>query len=97
MTDAQLGEQGINGANLQAWATAAIAQFGSINVVLSIRIEKWQSGKSFDDLLAGTGTNESLEEFLEDQSGGDNYFAAVKGLPQSNNFGRWSTHVTAKR
>jgi hypothetical protein len=41
MTDAQLGEQGVDGANLQARTTASVAQFSGINVVLSIWIEKW--------------------------------------------------------
>jgi hypothetical protein len=41
MTDAQLGEQGVDGANLQARTRASVAQFSGINVVLSIWIEKW--------------------------------------------------------
>jgi hypothetical protein len=60
VTDAQLGEQGVNRSNLKAAATASVAQFGSINVVLSIWIEKRQSGKSINDILAGTGSGESL-------------------------------------
>ena len=94
--DAQLGEQSVNSANLQAEAAAPVAQFGSFNVVLSFWIEKGQSGKPFDDILAGAWPAESLQEFLEDQPSGDNCLAALKGPSQGNDFGRGRSRITAK-
>ena len=85
--DAQLGEQRVDRANLQARATASVAQFGSINVVLPVWRQEWQSGKSFYDILAGTGSGESLQQFLKDQPGGNNRLAALQGMPQGNDFG----------
>ena len=95
--DAQLGKQGVNSAYLQAGATASVAQIGSFNVVLSLRIEKRQSCKPLDDILAGARSGESLQEFLENQASGDNGFAPLKGLPQGNDFDNRRSCVTAKR
>jgi hypothetical protein len=94
--DAQLGKQGVNSAYLQAGATASVAQIGSFNVVLPLWIEKRQSCKPFDDILAGAWSDESLQEFLKNQASGDNRFAALKGLPQSNDFDNRRSSVTAK-
>ena len=95
--DAQLGKQGVKSAYLQAGATASVAQIGSFNVVWSLWIEKRQSRKPFDDILAGAWSGESLQEFLENQASGDNRFAALKGLPQGNDFDNRKSCVPAKR
>ena len=95
--DAQLGEQGVDSANLQAGAAASVTQFGSFNVVLSLWIEKGQGGKPFNDILAGSWSGESLEELLEHQTSGDNRFAALKGPPQGNDFAGRRSRITAKR
>ena len=43
VTNAELREQGVDGANLHTGATAAIAQFRGVNVILPVRgdIVRW--------------------------------------------------------
>ena len=48
MTDTKLGEQGIYSTDLYSGTAALVAQFGRSDVILAIRIEKWQRAKAIN-------------------------------------------------
>ena len=82
MTDAELCEQGVDGADLHAGATASIAQFRGIDVILPVWSEERQGREPADDVVARTWAGKPLQQFLQDQPRGDDGFAALKGVAQ---------------
>ena len=87
VADTKLREQGVYGADLNARATALVAQFGGPDVVLPIWIEKWQRTKSSDFFLARARPGESLQQFLQNQAGGDDGVAVFERLAQRKDLG----------
>jgi len=67
VTDAELREQGIDGADLHPGATAAVSQLRGVDVILPIRCEERQRCEPIDDVFACTRTGEALQQFLQDQ------------------------------
>lgn len=82
MTETELGEQGVDGANLHTRAPAAIAQFRGVDVILPVRSQQRQGREPLDDVFACTRAGESLQQFLQDQPRGHDGFAAFKGVAQ---------------
>ena len=68
MPKAELGQEGIDGSDLDASATTGVADFGRSDVVLAVRCDQRQDGKAFDDGVVGFGTSETLKQFLQDQA-----------------------------
>ena len=68
MSDAKLGEQGIDGSDLNAATAACRAQRGSVYMVLSIRLNQRQCRKAVNDLLSGPGAGKALQQFLENEA-----------------------------
>ncbi len=56
MTNAKLGKQRVNGANLQSRTSTVVAQFGGRNVILPIWHQKRQCRKTFHNLRTRFGT-----------------------------------------
>ena len=79
MPDAKLGEQGVDGADLHAGATAAIAQIRGVDVILPVRCDERQRREPLDDVFARTRAGESLQQFLQDQSRSHDDFTDLKG------------------
>ena len=52
MADTELRKHSIDGPDLNACPTAQVAQLRGIDMVLPVRAEQRQSGKSFDDGLS---------------------------------------------
>lgn len=96
MTNAKLREQGIDGTELDACATAGIPQFGGIDVIPAVGHQKRQCGEPVDDFLGGTRTNEALKQFLQDQATGDNGVFALQRIAQRNHLGAPGGGVAAK-
>lgn len=69
MPDAELREQRIDRSQLHTRAPAGVAQERGVDVVLPIRCDEWQFSESIDDVAAGAGPGEALQQFLEDKAG----------------------------
>ena len=80
MPDAELREKGVDCANLHAGATAVIAQFRGIDVILPVRSEERQGLEPVDDVFARAGSGESLQQLLQNHPCGDDEFAAFNGV-----------------
>ena len=77
--DAKLSEQGVDGADLHAGPTAAIAQIRGVDVILPVRCDERQRREPLDDVFARTRAGESLQQFLQDQSRSHDDFTDLKG------------------
>ena len=97
VANAELGKQGVYGAELDTRAPASVAQFGGIDVVLPIRNKQRQRSEPFDDVFARPGPRKSLQEFLQDHAGGDYCVAVLQRLPKRKHLGSRKLHIAAKR
>ena len=82
VTNAELRKHGVNRADLQSCATTTISQLRGIDVILPVRRQKRQGRESIDDVFARPRTGESLQQFLQDQSSGDDGATTFKGIAQ---------------
>ena len=82
MADAKLREQRINGPDLHAGAAARIAQIGGGDVIVPIRREKGQRREAGQELCARPWAREALQQFLQDEAGGEDRLAAFNGANQ---------------
>jgi len=82
MTHAQLGEEGIDGANLHAGATAAVSQSRGVDVILPIWGDERQCRELLDYRVTRSRARESLQQFLQDEPGGQDHLVALQGVAQ---------------
>lgn len=85
VSNAKLCNQGIYCPDLHSCAPAAIAKTGGINVILSIRNQHWQCGKLLHQLLVRFWASKTLQQFLQNESGGDDGITSVKRRAQGVN------------
>ena len=86
MPDAQLREQRVDGAELDAGPTAEVAQFRGPDVVLPVGLKQRKGGEPLDDLLLGLGSREALQQLLENQARGDDDIRTEEGFPEPLHF-----------
>lgn len=77
--DAELRQQRVNRTQLNTGAATHIPQVRSVNMVTAVGHDQRQCGKSLYEILVCTRAGETLQQFLQYQSGGDNRFAAAQG------------------
>ena len=82
MANAELRQNGIDRAKLQTGATTAISEFRRIDVILAVGRQKWQDCESVDDVFARPRAGKSLQQFLQDQPGGQDSIATFEGIAQ---------------
>ncbi len=68
MADAEAGDQGIDGADLNSLASAEVAQSCGLDMIVNIGHEHRQQGERLDDSSPSAGPLESLKQFLQDHS-----------------------------
>lgn len=97
MTDAELSEQGVDGADLHPGAAAPIAQVRGVDMVLPIGSEERQGGEPLDDVLARARSGEPLQQLLQNQPRRHDDFPNFQSLAQRFHFRRAGGFVTAQR
>jgi hypothetical protein len=97
MTDAQLGQEGIDGSDLHAAASAAISHLGGPNVIVTIGHQQRYGGKPIQDPIAGSGAREALKELLKDEAGRNDRLAGLDRLNQPEYLACRRRRVTPER
>jgi hypothetical protein len=82
MTHAQLGEEGIDGANLQAGATAAVPQSCGVDMILPIWRDERQCRELLNYRVTRSRARESLQQFLQDEPCGYDHLIGLQGMAQ---------------
>jgi hypothetical protein len=95
--NAKLGQQGIDGPHLQSQAPALIAKLCRTNVVVSVRNDVGKRAESLDDLLAGSRTGKTLEQFLEYETGCEDELSCPQCLRQSTEMRQIGWRVAPQR
>jgi hypothetical protein len=96
MTDAQLGQEGIDRPDLHAAASAAISQLGRTNVILAIRHQQRDGRKAIQYPIASLGAGEALKKLLQDQTCRKDGLAAFDGLDKGMYFRRRRGRIAPK-
>lgn len=96
MTNAKLGEQGIDRPDLNTGPATRRAQGGGIDVVLSIRLHERQGCKAVDDLRPRLGTGKALQQFLENEARRHDGLRPEQSLLESDDLRLRGDHVPPK-
>jgi hypothetical protein len=62
---AQLRKQGIDCADLNSGSAAGVAKFSGGDMILPLWLKQRKRSKAFDDLSAGLGSGEALQQLLQ--------------------------------
>lgn len=82
MANAKLGKKRIDRAHLDPGSTASIAQLGSLDVILPVRPDEGQCGKTLENVSARTRAGETLKQLLQDKTCCHDDFLALEGIAQ---------------
>ena len=88
VADAQLRQERIDRANLNAITTARVAKRRGFDVIGSIGHEEGKCGEPLQDLLTGFRSREALQQLLQYQTCRQDRFAALNRLNQRGDL--WS-------
>lgn len=78
MPQAKLDQHCVNRSDLHPVASTRVAELGGLNVVLAIRLEERERGEPLNQLVAGLGSGEALEQFLKDQPSSEHLVCTFK-------------------
>ena len=97
MADAKLGEQRINGSNLNAVAAAVVAQAGCGDMVATRRHNHGDGREAVDDPRPSARAAAALQQFLKYQAGRVDCLAAAERLPQVPHLGAFRWRIPPER
>ena len=90
MPNAKLSKERIDGAYLYALSPAGISQFGRMNVILALRYHQGECGEPLHDGIPSFRARETLKQFLQDQTCGEDRLACLKRSFEKTDLGtRW--------
>ncbi len=92
----ELNEYCVDGPDLDAVATARIADFCSFHMVFSVWLYESKRGKPFDQLATCLWPSKALKQFLQHQPGSRDLICSFKGMLQSLDFGYSSLGMSAE-
>ena len=81
--EAEAREQGVDGPELDAVTPAGIADVGRRDMIIAVRRDHRQRREALHDRVAGGGTAEALEQFLQDEPGRVHRLPGRERLPQT--------------
>ena len=87
MTDTELCENGVDRSKLNSGATTLISQFRGVDVILPIRDQERKCRKPVNNGFAGPWANESLQQFLQNQTRSYNAVSTIYGAHQRRHLG----------
>ncbi len=96
MSDTEFREEGVDGPDLDAAPSARVAECSRADVVPSRGHDQREGREAGHDRVSRLRAAESLEEFLEDDSGREDQVALGKCRRQDVHFRDISRRVTAK-
>ena len=80
MPNAQLSEQRVDRADLDACPAACVAKISGCDMVFAIRLQQGKRCEALNDLCPRLRSGESLKQFLKNQAGRDDDIGAYEGV-----------------
>ena len=96
VTDAELGNHGVNRADLQPGPTTAVAQLCGVDMNLAVRSYERQGRKPVNDVFTCTRAGKPLQQFLQDETCGHDSFATFESVAQYAHLGSSGGLVAAE-
>ena len=96
VSNAELCEERVDRADLQAAAATVVAKVGRSCVILALRHDQRQRSESIDDLLSRFRAAESLQDLLENQAGREDRPFVLKSVSEKVHAGMALALVTAQ-
>jgi hypothetical protein len=93
MADTELRQNGVDGTYLQTGPATAVSQFRRIDVILPVRGQERQGCEPVDNVFARARTGKSLQQFLQNESGGQDSCATFKGIAQRSYLRSWRSSI----
>jgi hypothetical protein len=75
---AKLNQYCVDRSDLNAIPSTRVADLCGLDVVFAIRLEKSQRSESFNELASRLRPGKALQQFLQDQAGGEHLVCAFK-------------------
>ena len=97
VAETELRQQCIDGADLNASASAFVSQFGRVYMVAPVGNQERQRGEPIEDLRAVTRSGETLQQLLQNEPGGYEFVTGFNGADQFASFARRARHVAPER
>ena len=69
VTEAELRQQRIDGADLNAAASAFVSQFGRVHMIAPVGDQQWQCGEAIEKLCTVSRSDEPLQKLLQNEPG----------------------------
>lgn len=97
VANAELSKERIKGSGLYAMSTTDVTQFGGVDMVLPFRHQEGQCRKPLNDLLSRFRPGKTLQEFLQDEAGGQDRVPVLEHPDQCHDLCSRGGPVTAQR
>ena len=95
--DAELGDERIDCADLHPRPAACVSKACRGDMVITVWLDQCERGEALHDLLARPGTREALQQFLQDQSGGDDDVRTGERLSECPHLGFFNLDIASER
>lgn len=82
-TQTELGQECVDGAQLDSATSTSVAEFGGLDVVGAIRDDHWEKSESIDQSLRCLGATKSLQQLLKNQTRRQDRFSPLQRLPET--------------
>ena len=93
MPDTQLSNESIDCSQLDTALPTGVSQVSRRNMVFSVWLDQCERGEARDDLGPGPWRDETLQQFLKDDSRGDYDFRTCKSVFQRGDFWFNARHI----
>jgi len=84
--EAELDEHRVDGSDLDTATAARVSDLSGLDMVLSVRLQKSERGKSLDQWAACFGSGKALQQFLQHQTGCKDLVRPLEGMPKCLDF-----------
>lgn len=96
-SDAELGEQSVDGAELYSATPAVVPEVGGGDVIVAFGTQEGQGGEAVDDGGASARAAEALEELLEHQARREDRLAGAQSRAKTFHLGRCVWCIATQR
>ena len=97
VANAELGDEGVDRADLDAASAAGVSQLGRANVVLAVGNQQGKGGEPLDDPVPRVRAAKALKEFLKHQARGEDRVTGLEGACKECNLGAAFGSVAPQR
>ena len=97
VANAELGDEGVDRADLNPASAAGVPQLGRANVILAVRNQQGKGGEPLDDAVPSARAAETLKELLKHEARGEDRVTGIERPRKERNLGAVFGSVAPQR